>query len=76
MDASIGLRKSTASGGLEDGSQRMWLFHTVTLLTELSHGNRSRPRVSLARGATLLFGETAGFTFGCKWNTFSGRTWS
>jgi hypothetical protein len=72
MDASIGLRKSTASGGLEDGSQRMWFFHTVTLLTELSHGNRNRPRVDLARGATLLFGETAGFTFGFKWNTFSG----
>lgn len=36
MDASIGLRKSTASGGLEDGSQRMWLFHTMTLLTQLA----------------------------------------
>ena len=56
MDAAIGLRKSTASGGLEDRSQRMWLFHTVTLLTELSHGNRNRARVALARGATLLFG--------------------
>jgi hypothetical protein len=56
MDASIGLRKSTASGGLEDGSQRMWLFHTVTLLTELSHGNRNRPPLALARGATLPFG--------------------
>jgi hypothetical protein len=56
MDASIGLRKSTASGGLEDGSQRMWLFHTETLPTELSHGNANRPRVALARGATLLFG--------------------
>jgi len=50
----------------------MWLFHTVTLLTELSHGNRNRPRAALARGATLLFGETAGFTFGFRWNTFSG----
>jgi hypothetical protein len=56
MDASIGLRKSTASGGLEDGSQRMWLFHTVTRLTELSHGNANRPRAALARVATLLFG--------------------
>jgi len=56
MDASIGLRKSTASDGLEDGSQRMGLFHTVTLLTELSHGNRNPPRVALARGATLFFG--------------------
>ena len=44
MDAAIGLRKSTASGGLEDGSQRMWLFHTVTLPTELSHGNRNPSR--------------------------------
>jgi hypothetical protein len=46
MDASIGLRKSTASGGLEDGSQRMWLFHTVTLLTEpagLEVQRRGRP---------------------------------
>ena len=34
MDAPVGLRESTASGGLEDGSQRMWFFHTVTLLTE------------------------------------------
>jgi hypothetical protein len=72
MDASIGLRKSTASGGLEDGSQRMWLFHTVTLLTGLSHGNRNRPRVTLASVTTLLFGETAGFRFGFTWNTFSG----
>ena len=56
MDASIGLRKSTASDGLEDGSQRMGLFHTVTLLTELSHGNRNPPRVALVRGATLFFG--------------------
>jgi hypothetical protein len=44
----------------------MWLFHTVTLLTELSHGNANRPRVALARGATLLFGSTARFTFGFK----------
>jgi hypothetical protein len=56
MDASIGLRKSTAGGGLEDGSQRMWLFHAVTLPTELSHWNRNRPPVALARVATLLFG--------------------
>jgi len=50
----------------------MWLFHTVTLLTELSHGNRNRPRVPLARVATLLVGSTAGFTFVFRWNTFSG----
>lgn len=56
MDAAIGLRKSTASGGLEDGSQRMRLFHTVTLPTELSHGKANCSRVALARGATLLFG--------------------
>jgi hypothetical protein len=76
MDASIGLRKSTASGGLEDGSQRMWLFHTVTLLTELSHGNRNPPRVALPRGATLFFGWTAGFTFGSSGTRSTGRTWS
>jgi SAM-dependent methyltransferase len=52
MDASIGLRKSTASGGLEDGSQRMWLFHTVTLVTELSHGNANRP-LALGRASRL-----------------------
>jgi hypothetical protein len=28
----------------------------VTLPTELSHGNANRPRVALARGATLLLG--------------------
>ena len=46
MDASIGLRKSTAGGGLEDGSQRMWLFHAVTLLTQpagLEVWRRGRP---------------------------------
>jgi len=56
MDGSVGLRKSTASGGLEDGSQRMWFFHTVTLRTELSDGNANRPRVALPCVATLLFG--------------------
>jgi hypothetical protein len=71
LDASIGLRKSTASGGLEDGSQRMWFFHTLTLLTELSHGNPNRPREALPRVPTFV-GLTAGFTFGFKWNTFSG----
>jgi hypothetical protein len=27
---------------------------------------------ALARATTLLFGETAGFTFGFRWDTFSG----
>jgi hypothetical protein len=51
MDASIGLRKSTACGGLEDGSQRMRLFHSVTLPTELSHGLAFRVAGDLHSGS-------------------------